>query len=144
MQDEVSNVKNSLPLKFLVVDDSATMRRIVTNTLKNIGYEKFVEAVDGRDALIKLSCDKEINFVITEWNMPVLSGLELTKAIRSDDTMNNLPILMITTRGIKEDIMTALKAKVSNYLIKPFSPSVLKEKIIKILYSGTEQIDEAN
>ncbi len=126
-----------MDLKFLIVDDSLTMRRIVANTLKNIGYENFTEAVDGRDALIKLASDKSINFVITDWNMPVLSGLELIKAIRNDETMANLPVLMVTTRGVKEDIIDALKAKVSNYVVKPFTPAVLKEKIDQIMSANS-------
>ncbi|MCU7497500.1 MAG: response regulator [Ignavibacteria bacterium] len=122
-----------MSLKFLVVDDSVTMRRIVANSLKNLGYENIVEAVDGKDALAKLAADAEINFVITDWNMPVLTGLELTKAIRADDKYTKLPILMVTTRGVKEDIIEALQAKVSNYVIKPFTPQILKEKIDQIL-----------
>jgi two-component system chemotaxis response regulator CheY len=122
-----------MDLKFLVVDDSVTMRRIVANSLKNLGYENIVEAVDGKDALSKLSADTMINFVITDWNMPVLTGLELTKAIRTDERLSKLPILMVTTRGVKEDIIEALQAKVSNYIIKPFTPQVLKEKIEQIL-----------
>ncbi|NWF90400.1 MAG: response regulator [Ignavibacteriaceae bacterium] len=122
-----------MDLKFLIVDDSVTMRRIVANTLKNIGYENYAEATDGKDALIKLATDKSLNFVITDWNMPVLSGLELIKAIRSDESMINLPILMVTTRGVKEDIIEALKAKVSNYIVKPFTPAILKEKIDQIM-----------
>lgn len=122
-----------MDLKFLIVDDSVTMRRIVANTLKNIGYENYSEATDGKDALVKLSTDKSLNFVITDWNMPVLSGLELIKAIRSDEAMINLPILMVTTRGVKEDIIEALKAKVSNYVVKPFTPAILKEKIDQIM-----------
>jgi two-component system chemotaxis response regulator CheY len=109
------------------------MRRIVANSLKNLGYENIVEAVDGKDALAKLAADAEINFVITDWNMPVLTGLELTKAIRADDKYTKLPILMVTTRGVKEDIIEALQAKVSNYVIKPFTPQILKEKIDQIL-----------
>ncbi|HEX2869575.1 MAG TPA: response regulator [Ignavibacteriales bacterium] len=122
-----------MSLKFLVVDDSVTMRRIVANSLKNLGYENMVEAVDGKDALTKLAADAEINFVITDWNMPELTGLELTKAIRADDKYAKLPILMVTTRGVKEDIIEALQAKVSNYVIKPFTPQILKEKIDQIL-----------
>lgn len=122
-----------MSLKFLVVDDSVTMRRIVANSLKNLGYENMVEAVDGKDALTKLAADAEINFVITDWNMPELTGLELTKAIRADDKYQKLPILMVTTRGVKEDIIEALQAKVSNYVIKPFTPQILKEKIDQIL-----------
>jgi two-component system chemotaxis response regulator CheY len=120
-------------MKFLIVDDSITMRRIVANTLKNLGYTEFVEASDGKDALDKLAADDGIDFVITDWNMPVLSGLELIKAIRSSDSFANLPVLMVTTRGVKEDIMEALSAKVNNYIVKPFTPPVLKEKIEQIL-----------
>jgi len=120
-------------LKFLIVDDSVTMRRIVVNTLKNLGYSDFVEAIDGREALEKLSADENINFVVTDWNMPVISGLELVKSIRSTDKFGKLPILMVTTRGIKEDIIEALTAKVNNYVVKPFTPAILKEKIDQIL-----------
>ena len=119
--------------KFLVVDDSVTMRRIVVNTLKTLGYNKYVEAEDGRDALDKLDSDGDINFVITDWNMPVMSGLELTKAIRGNEKVKALPILMVTTRGVKEDIVQALQARVSNYVVKPFTPQILKDKIDLIL-----------
>ncbi|MBU1097677.1 MAG: response regulator [Bacteroidetes bacterium] len=122
-----------MDLKFLIVDDSLTMRRIVTNSLKNLGYNDFVEAADGREALDKLDADKTINFVITDWNMPVLSGLDLVKAIRNDPYISNLPILMVTTRGVKEDILQALQARVNNYVVKPFTPQVLSEKIDQIL-----------
>ncbi|MDP4173459.1 MAG: response regulator [Bacteroidota bacterium] len=122
-----------MSLKFLVVDDSVTMRRIVANSLKNLGYDNIIEAVDGKDALAKLAADPAINFVITDWNMPVFTGLELTKSLRSDEKYAKIPILMVTTRGVKEDIIEALQAKVSNYIIKPFTPQVLKEKIDQIL-----------
>ncbi len=122
-----------MDLKFLVVDDSVTMRRIVINSLKNLGYQNYVEAADGSEALSKLQADDSINFVITDWNMPVMSGLELTKAIRSDAVLNKIPILMVTTRGVKEDIVEALQARVNNYVIKPFTPQILKEKIENIL-----------
>ncbi|MFZ1289116.1 MAG: response regulator [Melioribacteraceae bacterium] len=119
--------------KFLVVDDSVTMRRIVVNTLKSIGYSQYAEAEHGRDALDKLDADAGINFVITDWNMPVMSGLELTKAIRSNSKTQKIPILMVTTRGVKEDIVQALQAKVSNYVVKPFTPQILKDKIDLVL-----------
>ena len=118
---------------FLVVDDSVTMRRIVTNSLKALGYTQYIEAVDGKDALEKLNANTGVNFVITDWNMPVLSGLELTKAIRNHSEKSNMPILMVTTRGVKEDILQALQARVSNYVVKPFTPQILKEKIDSIL-----------
>ncbi len=119
-------------MKFLVVDDSQTMRRIVNNALKGIGYDDIIEAEDGKDALAKLYVEK-IDFVITDWNMPNMSGLEFTKAVRADDQFLNLPILMVTTRGMKEDVMEALQARVNNYVVKPFTPQVLKEKIDQIL-----------
>lgn len=119
--------------KFLVVDDSVTMRRIVVNTLKTLGYSQYVEAEHGRDALDKLNNDQSINFVITDWNMPVMSGLELTKAIRGNERIKGLPILMVTTRGVKEDIVQALHARVSNYVVKPFTPQILKDKIDLVL-----------
>ena len=122
-----------MSLKFLVVDDSVTMRRIVINSLKNLGYDNFVEAGDGREALEKLSVDESINFVITDWNMPTVSGLELVKSIRGDSKLSKLSILMVTTRGVKEDIIEALNARVNNYIVKPFTPQVLKEKIDQIL-----------
>jgi two-component system, chemotaxis family, chemotaxis protein CheY len=124
-----------MSLKFLVVDDSVTMRRIVINSLRNLGYEEIIEAGDGKEALMKLSADDAINFVITDWNMPVLSGLELIKAIRSDERTTSMPVLMVTTRGVKEDIIEALKARVNNYVVKPFTPQILREKIDQILAS---------
>lgn len=120
-------------LKFLVVDDSVTMRRIVINSLANLNYLDYVEATDGKDALAKLESDPEINFVITDWNMPEMSGLQLVKAIRSDERFSELPVLMVTTRGLKNDIIEALKARVNNYILKPFTPQVLREKIEQIL-----------
>ena len=120
-------------LRFLVVDDSVTMRRIVINSLKNLGYDNFVEAADGKEALEKLTADDSINFVITDWNMPVVSGLELVKSIRGDEKLSKLSILMVTTRGVKEDIIEALQAKVNNYIVKPFTPQILKEKIEQII-----------
>lgn len=119
-------------MKFLVVDDSPTMRRIVINALKSFGIEDIVEAEDGQDALTKMQQHK-IDFVITDWNMPNMSGLDLTKTLRATEQWKNIPILMVTTRGMKEDILQALQAKVNNYVVKPFTPQVLKEKILAIL-----------
>jgi len=118
--------------KFLVVDDSPTMRRIVSNSLQQLGYNSLVEAEDGKDAVGKLESDK-FDFVITDWNMPNMTGLELTKYIRSEPKFADLPVLMVTTRGMKQDVVEALQAKVNNYVIKPFTPQVLKEKIDQIL-----------
>jgi two-component system chemotaxis response regulator CheY len=122
-----------MALRFLVVDDSVTMRRIVLNSLKTIGHDSFVEAGDGREALTKLTTDDTINFVITDWNMPEVSGLELVRAIRTNSKFGTIPILMVTTRGLKEDIIEALEAKVNNYIVKPFTPQILREKIEQII-----------
>ena len=119
-------------MRFLVVDDSPTMRRIVINALKTFGYNDVIEAGDGQEALAKLKSDG-CDFVITDWNMPVMSGLELTKAIRADAGLQKLPILMVTTRGLKQDIVEALKARVNNYVVKPFTPQVLKEKLEAVM-----------
>ena len=115
-------------MKFLVVDDSPTMRRIVCNALKEIGYTDLVEAGDGNEALEQLEATGP-DFVITDWNMPNMNGLDLTKSIRAHATYGHLPILMITTRGMKEDVLEAMQARVNNYVVKPFTPQVLREKI---------------
>lgn len=121
-------------LKFLVVDDSLTMRRIVLNALKAQGYPQAIEAADGKDAVAKL-LSEGAGFVITDWNMPEMNGLELTKWMRANEQFENVPILMITTRGNKDDVMEAMKARVNNYIVKPFTPQGLKEKIDQILKS---------
>ncbi|HEY4304005.1 MAG TPA: response regulator [Gemmatimonadaceae bacterium] len=118
-------------MKFLVVDDSLTMRRIMVNALQRIGYTDIIEANDGHDALMKF--DESISFVITDWNMPVMTGLEFARAVRATPAGQAVPILMVTTRGAREDIVTAVEAGVNNYILKPFTPSVLKEKIDRLL-----------
>ncbi len=118
-------------MKFLVVDDSATMRRIVINSLQRIGFSDTVEAGDGQEALAKF--DSSIKFVITDWNMPNMSGTEFTKVLRSREDGRHVPVLMVTARSVKEDILTAMEAGVNNYIVKPFTPAVLKEKIDALL-----------
>lgn len=125
-------------MMFLIVDNSPTMRRIVINTLKTFGWNDFEEASDGAEAL-KILDSTPIDFVITEWNMPNMNGLELTQYIRNHPRYSQMPILMVTTRGLKEDIIEALKAKVSNYIVKPFTPQVLKEKIESIMESTNKK-----
>lgn len=117
-------------MKCLVVDDSTTMRRIVVNSLKTVGYSDTVEAGDGQEALTKLD---GVELVITDWNMPVMGGLDLVKAIRGNPATAKLPVLMVTTRGVKEDILQAVEAGVSSYILKPFTPPTLKEKIDQVL-----------
>jgi two-component system chemotaxis response regulator CheY len=119
-------------MTFLVVDDSPTMRRIICNSLRDIGYTEMHEAEDGQDALGRLD-RTPIDFVITDWNMPTMNGLALTKSIRTHPELDEIPILMITTRGMQEDVVAAMHARVNNYIVKPFTPVVLREKIDTIL-----------
>jgi two-component system chemotaxis response regulator CheY len=121
-------------MKYLVVDDSATMRRIVVNSLQRIGVTDIVEAGDGREALEKFdSANGAIGFLITDWNMPNMGGIDLAKAIRTRPGGKALPILMVTARSVREDIITALESEVNYYIVKPFTPAVLKEKIDALL-----------
>ena len=120
-------------MKFLVVDDSLTMRRIIINALERIGYTDAIEASDGHEALNRF--DSSIGFVITDWNMPQMSGLDFARAVRATPSGQSVPILMVTTRGAREDIVAAVEAGVNNYILKPFTPLVLKEKIDRLLAS---------
>jgi two-component system, chemotaxis family, chemotaxis protein CheY len=117
-----------LHMKVLVVDDFATMRKIVRNILKQIGFEDIVEAEDGNAALHLIKNDK-VGLVVTDWNMPNMSGLDLLREIRQNSKTANLPVLMVTAEGLKENVMEAVKAGVSNYVVKPFTAEVLQEKI---------------
>lgn len=119
-------------MKFLVVDDSPTMRRIICNSLKEIGYSDLREAENGDEALEILNANP-IDFVITDWNMPSMNGLALTRQIRIHPRLNELPVLMITTRGMQEDVIAAMYARVNSYIVKPFTPPVLREKIDMVL-----------
>jgi two-component system chemotaxis response regulator CheY len=118
-------------MKFLVVDDSSTMRRIVVNSLQRIGFTDAVEAGDGREALEKF--DPSVTFVITDWNMPNMTGTELAQALRAREDGKQVPILMVTARSVREDIIAAMEAGVNNYIVKPFTPQILKEKIDALL-----------
>jgi two-component system chemotaxis response regulator CheY len=115
-------------MKFLVVDDSSTMRRIIKNSLKRIGYEDVEDAENGRDALEKLN---GIDIILTDWNMPEMDGLEFVKRVRTQN--KTIPILMVTTNAAKDDIVEALKNGVNNYIVKPFTPETLKEKVETVL-----------
>jgi two-component system chemotaxis response regulator CheY len=116
-------------MKIITIDDSSTMRRIIKNTLERIGYGgDILEAEDGKQALSVLSKNK-VDLIITDWNMPNMDGLSFVKAIRSMREWDDVPIIMVTTEAAKEDILEALKAGVNNYIVKPFTPEVLKEKI---------------
>ncbi|HDI00505.1 MAG: two-component system response regulator [Candidatus Latescibacterota bacterium] len=120
-------------LKVLVVDDSVTMRRILINILRMVGFDRVVEAEDGVDAWAKLQSEGDIGLILTDWNMPNMGGLEFVKKVRSDPRFREVPIIMVTVRGVKEDVIEAMKAGVNNYIVKPFTPQVLREKIEKVL-----------
>lgn len=118
-------------IKILVVDDFSTMRRIVKNILKQLGYENIEEAEDGAQAYNKLKSGG-FGFVVSDWNMPNMDGLDLLKKIRSDPELKDLPFLMVTAEAEKEKVIEAIKAGVSNYIVKPFTAEVLKEKMDRI------------
>jgi len=120
-----------LKMKVLVVDDFSTMRRILKNILKQIGYSDIEEAEDGNSALARLR-QGGFGLVVSDWNMPNMTGLDLLKAIRADNALNNMPVLMVTAEAKKENVMDAIKAGVNNYVVKPFTADMLKEKIEKI------------
>ena len=116
-------------MKLLVVDDSSTMRRIIKNTLARLGYKDILEGEDGLVGWNVLDANPDVGMLITDWNMPEMNGLELVKKVRSDERFKDLPIIMVTTEGGKAEVITALKAGVNNYIVKPFTPQVLKEKL---------------
>ena len=115
-------------MKILTVDDFSTMRRIIRNMLRQLGYTNIVEAEDGAEAFSLLQREK-VDFVISDWNMPNMSGLDLLKAIRADANLKPLPVLLVTAEALKENVVEALKAGVNNYVVKPFTAETLKDKI---------------
>jgi two-component system, chemotaxis family, chemotaxis protein CheY len=117
-------------MKILIVDDSLTMRRIIRTTLQGIGYSDFVDAADGVEALKVL---EGVEFIITDWNMPNMDGLTFVKTVRSNPAYKALPIIMVTTEAGKEDIMEAIKNGVNNYIVKPFTKEILRQKIDQTL-----------
>jgi len=118
-------------MKFLVVDDFSTMRRIVRNLLKELGFTNVDEAEDGVAALGKLK-GGNFEFVVSDWNMPNMTGIELLKAIRADATLKHLPVLMVTAEAKKENIIEAAQAGASGYVVKPFTAATLEEKLNKV------------
>ena len=118
-------------MKILVVDDFSTMRRIIKNLLKDLGFSKIQEADDGSTALPMLQ-QGDFDFVVTDWNMPGMQGIDLLRAIRADDSLKHLPVLMVTAEAKKEQIVAAAQAGVNGYVVKPFTAATLKEKLEKI------------
>jgi two-component system, chemotaxis family, chemotaxis protein CheY len=121
-------------MNVLVVDDFATMRRIVRSSLKSLGFKNVIEAEDGKVALKELEKDK-IGLIISDWNMPNMTGIEFLRAVRSDDRFKDTPFIMVTAEGQKQNIVEAVNAGVSNYIIKPFSPETLGDKLKKVFSS---------
>jgi two-component system chemotaxis response regulator CheY len=118
-------------LDVLVVDDAATMRRIVKGLLHELGFKNMREAENGSTALEELK-RKKADLVVADWNMPVMTGIEMLRAIRADDALKTIPVLMVTAEAKKENIVAALQAGVSNYIVKPFNAKTLEEKLNKI------------
>ena len=129
-------------MKLLVVDDSSTMRRIIKNTLERLGHTDILEAEHGLEAWDLLSQNDDVKVVITDWNMPEMNGLELVKKIRAEQKYEDMPIIMVTTEGGKAEVITALKSGVNNYIVKPFTPQVLKEKLEDVLGGVNDKIPE--
>jgi two-component system chemotaxis response regulator CheY len=118
-------------MKILIVDDFSTMRRIIKNLLRDLGFSNTSEADDGQTALPMLQ-NGNFDFLVTDWNMPGLSGIDLLKAVRADDRLKTMPILMVTAEAKRDQIIEAAQAGVNGYVVKPFTAAVLKEKIEKI------------
>jgi two-component system chemotaxis response regulator CheY len=123
--------------RFLVVDDFSTMRRILRNLLKELGFMNVQEAEDGVDALAKLRTET-FDFVVSDWNMPNMNGIELLQAIRADDRLKHLPVLMVTAEAKRDNIIMAAKAGASGYVVKPFTAATLDEKLMKIFRTMQE------
>jgi two-component system chemotaxis response regulator CheY len=118
-------------IKILVVDDFSTMRRIIKNLLRDLGFTNVDEADDGKTALPILK-QGYVDFLITDWNMPEMTGIDLLKAVRADASLAHIPVLMVTAEAKREQIIAAAQAGVNGYVVKPFTAAVLKEKIDKI------------
>ena len=118
-------------MKILVVDDMVTMRRIVKNVLKQLGFSNIDEAENGQDGLQKLRAG-QYNFVVSDWNMPVMTGIDMLRAIRADEKLKAIPVLMVTAEAQQSNLVEAVQAGVSNYIIKPFTAETMQEKLAKI------------
>ena len=118
-------------MKILIVDDFSTMRRIIKNLLRDLGFTNTAEADDGATALPMLKSGG-FDFLVTDWNMPILSGLDLLREVRADDKLKHLPVLMVTAEAKRDQIITAAQAGVNGYVVKPFTAQALKDKIEKI------------
>jgi two-component system chemotaxis response regulator CheY len=118
-------------MKILVVDDMATMRRIVKNILKQLGFASVEEAENGQEALQKLRADT-FGFVVSDWNMPVMTGIDMLREIRADEKLKAIPVLMVTAEAQQANLVEAIQAGVSNYIVKPFTAETMQQKLQKI------------
>ena len=118
-------------MKNLIVDDMVTMRRIVKNVLKQLGFSNIDEAENGQDGLQKLKSSK-YDFVVSDWNMPVMTGIDMLRAIRADEQLKAIPVLMVTAEAQQKNLVEAVQAGVSNYIVKPFTAETMQEKLAKI------------
>ncbi len=128
-------------MKFLIIDDALMSRRILVNSLRKAGYDDIIEAQHGEEALQILKTE-QVDFIITDWNMPRMNGLQLVQAIREKEQLKDLPILMVTGRDTQKDVMNAIKARVNGYIVKPFMPQVIRNKIEAILKHQSGEQDE--
>jgi len=117
----------------MIVDDSMTMRKIIKQILTAEGFDRFIEAEDGNDALNKLRLNDDVDLILTDWNMPQMDGMTFLKAVKSTDAFKNIPVAMITTESAKEEIIEALKVGAKDYIVKPFKPDIVRDKVKKIL-----------
>lgn len=120
-------------MKVLVVDDSSTMRRILTNCLKEAGFEDSIQAADGIEAMDVLSKEKDIGLILLDWHMPNMDGFTFLQEVKKNDGTKGIPVIMVTTQAEKQSVVEALQAGASNYVVKPFTPEVIKEKIMEVI-----------
>jgi len=123
-----------LNMKVLIVDDFATMRRILKNIMKQIGFSDITEADNGKNAL-KILKSQEIDLILCDWNMPEMAGIEVLNTVRGDDELKNTPFIMVTAEAQKENILEAVKAGVSSYVVKPFTAETVEQKLQKVFSS---------
>jgi len=119
-------------MRILVVDDFQTMRRIIINLLRQLGFNNVAEAADGQQALDKVRAE-QIDLIVSDWNMPNMTGIEFLKHVRADEKTKKIPFIMVTAEGKKESVIAAVHAGVSNYIVKPFNAATLKEKMVKVI-----------
>lgn len=120
-------------MKVLVVDDSSTMRRILTNCITDAGYPEILQAADGVEALGMLQQNKDVGLVFADWHMPNMDGFTMLQEIKANPDTLKIPVIMVTTQAEKQSVMDALKTGASNYIVKPFTPDIIKEKIQEVL-----------